>query len=388
MNLTNGLIWKSCPLSMLNFTNFDLDQFFGFGDESNPLMMLIWILPIILFVFYGQRIQLHVTSGEIKKSIKKLEAYKSESRIELINFVKNLNPKNDPKAKIDRFLDYFTIMPVDMDPNGIVGKIRHIVRSREDLTRNQVKQLSSDSDSVELSKVQTLLEIASSLHLLHKIVNHLFLTAKKQKNYPLILPLQMMLPFLMEEAHALKGAISAFKQGQPVGDGIGPMVVGKMMLGATKQEAALETVWSEIEYEKRKLFLLKAEGPASTVGRPGDATEYLTSKNKFHYIIMVDASLKMEGEDSATISQGFGAAIGGIGIDRFQIEEIATQQNIPLYAIVVKQSVKESLGLMTEDIANKANEVCSQIYEMIKDNTTPGQSILVIGVGNTMGVSQ
>jgi len=136
------------------------------------------------------------------------------------------------------------------------------------------------------------------------------------------------------------------------------------------------------------LFLLKAEGPASTVGRPGDATEYLISKNKFHYIIMIDASLKMEGEDSATISQGFGAAIGGIGIDRFQIEEIATQQNIPIYAIVVKQSVKESIGLMTEDIANKANEVRSQVYEMIKDNTKPGESVLVIGVGNTMGVSQ
>jgi len=372
----------------LDFTNFDLDQFFGFGEESNPLMMLIWIIPIILFVFYGQRIQLQVTSGEIKKNIKKLETYKNESRSELINFVKSLNPKNDPNAKIDRFLDYFTIMPVDMDPNGIVGKVKHIVRSREDLTRNQVKQLSSGSDYVELSKVQTLLEIASSLHLLHKIVNHLFLTAKKQKNYPLILPLQMILPFLMEEAYALKEAISAFKQGQPVGDGIGPMVVGKMMLGITKQEAALETVWSETEYEKRKLYLLKAEGPASTVGRPGDATEYLISKNKFDYIIMIDASLKMEGEDSATISQGFGAAIGGVGIDRFQIEEIATQQNIPIYAIVIKQSVKEAIGLMTKDIANKANEVRSQIYEMIKDNTKPGQSVLVVGVGNTMGVSQ
>jgi len=103
---------------------------------------------------------------------------------------------------------------------------------------------------------------------------------------------------------------------------------------------------------------------------------------------MIDASLKLEGEDSATISQGFGAAIGGIGTDRFQIEEIATKNKIPVFAIVIKQSVKEAINLMTKEIADKAKEVRSQIYEMIIDNTNPGKTVLVIGVGNTIGVSQ
>ena len=40
---------------------------------------------------------------------------------------------------------------------------------------------------------------------------------------------------------------------------------------------------------------------------------------------MIDAALKMEGEESASIAQGFGAAIGGIGTEKFQIEAIATQ---------------------------------------------------------------
>ena len=71
----------------MNFTNFDIDQFFGMGDNTNPLMMLIWILPIILFVFYGQRIQLYITSGEIKKGIKKLDGYKEESRTELLDYM-------------------------------------------------------------------------------------------------------------------------------------------------------------------------------------------------------------------------------------------------------------------------------------------------------------
>lgn len=374
---------------MVDFTNIDLDQLFGFSDDSNPLLMLIWILPIIIFVFYGQRIQLQVTSGEIKKAIKKLDIYRTEARKELIDYIKqNMIAKEDPTKKIDRFLDYFTIMPVDMDPNGIVEKVKHTVRAREDFSRNHVKSLSPETNEVSLSRIITLLEIATSLQMIYKIINHMFLTAKKQNNYPLILPLQMILPFIMEEAEAITKAIPAFKQGQPVGDGIGPMVVGKMMLDTKKEKVAFQTVLSEKDHDGRKLFLLKAEGPGSTVGRPGDAVEEIVAKHKPDIIIMVDAALKMEGEDSATTAQGFGAAIGGIGTERFQIEDIATKNKIPIFAIVIKQSVKEAITLMTKDIANQADNVHTQILEMIEENTQPGQSVLLIGVGNTVGVPQ
>ena len=374
---------------MLDLTNFDLDELFGFGDDSNPLMMLIWIIPIIIFVFYGQRIQLYVTSNDIKKNIATLNEYKDESKKELINFVKNnFMPKDDPTKKIETFLDYFSIMPVDMDPNGIVPKVQHFIRSREDYTRQHVKSLHPGMSDLELSKTQTLLEIASTLQLIYKIINHLFLTAKKQNNFPLILPLQMMLPFIMEQAEALKEAIPAFKAGQPVGDGIGPMVVGKMMLNTIKKESAFQTVFSETDFDGRKLYLLKAEGPLSTVGRLGDAVKNLTSDHKFDAIIMIDAALKMEGEESATIARGFGAAIGGIGVERFHIEEAATAKNIPIFSIIIKQTAKEAIGLMTKDIAETAEDVTSQIHEIIKENTKEGQSILIIGVGNTMGVPQ
>ena len=359
------------------------------GDDTNPLMMLIWILPIILFVFYGQQIQLLVTSGEIKKGIKKLNNFRLNSKTELIDYVNNnLNPANDPTKKIEQFLDYFTIMPVDMDPSGIVEKVRHTVRSREDYTRNHIKSMSPGINDVELNRVQTLLEISSSLQMIHKIVNHMFLTAKKQKNYPLILPVQMILPFLMEHAEAMNSSISAFKTGQPLGDGIGPMVVGKMMLDAKKEIISFQTALAKVEYEKRKLFLLKAEGPSSTVGRPDDALQKIVNDNKIDTVIMIDAALKMEGEDSASVARGFGAAIGGIGTEKFQIEHIATQNEIPIFSIIVKQSVKEAITLMSKEIADQADNVRSQVYEMILENTAEGQSIVVIGVGNTAGVPQ
>jgi len=374
----------------VDFSDLDiLDEFFGTGGDSNPFMMLIWFLPVILFVFYGQRIQLIITSRDIKKDMAKLEQFRNDSRNELIDYVKQkLSPNGDPTQKLDRFFDYFTIMPVDIDPNGIIPKIHHLVRSRDDTTRKQVKSMFSEINTLEVTKVQNLLEIVTTLQLLHKVVRHLFLTAKKQNNYPLILPLQMLLPFIMEQAEALKDAIPAFKKGQPIGDGIGPLVVGGMMLDTKKQNAEFETVYSESEFDGRKLILLKAEGPYATVGRPGEATESIVEKLKPDVIIMIDAALKLEGEDSGSVAQGFGAAIGGIGTDRFKIEAIASKYDIPIFAIVVRQSVKEAITLMTKEISEQAENVKSQVYEMITDNSNPDQTVLVIGVGNTLGVAQ
>ena len=374
----------------MDFSNLDvLDELFGTGGDSNPFMMLIWFLPILLFVFYGQRIQLIITSRDIKKDMAKLEQFRNDARNELIDYVKQkLSPNGDPTQKLDRFFDYFTVMPVDIDPNGIIPKIHHLVRSREDTTRRQVKSMFSEINTLEVTKVQNLLEIVTTLQLLHKVVRHLFLTAKKQNNYPLILPLQMLLPFIMEQAEALKDAIPAFKKGQPIGDGIGPLVVGEMMFDTKKQNAEFETVYSESEFDGRKLILLKAEGPYATVGRPGEATESIVEKLKPDAIIMIDAALKLEGEDSGSVAQGFGAAIGGIGTDRFKIEAIAVKYDIPIFAIVVRQSVKEAITLMTKEISDQAENVKSQVYEMITDNSNPNQTVLVIGVGNTLGVAQ
>ena len=374
----------------MDFSSLDvLDEFFGTGGDSNPFMMLIWFLPVILFVFYGQRIQLIITSRDIKKDMAKLEQFRNDSRNELIDYVKQkLSPNGDPTQKLDRFFDYFTIMPVDIDPNGIIPKIHHLVRSRDDTTRKQVKSMFSEINTLEITKVQNLLEIVATLQLLHKVVRHLFLTAKKQNNYPLILPLQMLLPFIMEQAEALKDAIPAFKKGQPIGDGIGPLVVGGMMLDTKKQNAEFETVYSESEFDGRKLILLKAEGPYATVGRPGEATESIVEKLKPDVIIMIDAALKLEGEDSGSVAQGFGAAIGGIGTDKFKIEAIAAKYDVPIFAIVVRQSVKEAITLMTKEISDQAENVKSQVYEMITDNSNPNQTVLVIGVGNTLGVAQ
>ena len=82
-----------------------------------------------------------------------------------------------------------------------------------------------------------------------------------------------------------KLAIPAFKTGQPIGDGIGPMVVGKMMLNKEKETVSFQTVLAKSTFENRKLFLLKAEGPSSTVGRPDEALQKIIESIKLTQLL-------------------------------------------------------------------------------------------------------
>jgi hypothetical protein len=57
---------------------------------------------------------------------------------------------------------------------------------------------------------------------------------KKTTGTFVLVHLQMVMPLLLQEAGALESAINAFEMGLPIGDGIGPIVVGKMMIRKEK----------------------------------------------------------------------------------------------------------------------------------------------------------
>jgi hypothetical protein len=384
---------------MLGFSSF-LSQLGGLlggnGSEFDPNSPLMWVYIVSIaiipfFMMYAQKFQSRVILGEISKSLVKLKTMKEGARKEAVDYIKTtIKTSSDPSAGVDRFLEYFTIMPVDLDPSGIVRKLDHIMRVRDDRLRAEVRKLCAGASDREVSKMENILEAATALNMIYKIVRHFYLMGKRTTSMFVLVQLQMVMPLLLEEAEALQKAINAFKRGQPIGDGIGPMVVGKMMLGKEKKLAAKETVYSEDEYKGRKLYLLKAEGPAGTVGRPGEAITRLASDMgiKIDAIVMIDAALKLEGERTGDVAEGIGAAIGGIGVEKYQIEDVATRLDIPVYAIIVKQSVQDAITIMRKEIADAFGKVTNTVYSVIEDKTAEGQSVMVIGVGSTMGVGQ
>ncbi|MCP8311965.1 MAG: DUF1512 domain-containing protein [Candidatus Methylarchaceae archaeon HK02M1] len=362
----------------------------GLGDSSLLGLLIFWI-PFIIIMLYGQRIQMYISLGEISRSLNKLKLMKEKSREEVIDFVSKISQSKDKLTeKIDQFLEYFTIQPISLDPAGIVKKLDHIVNVKDDRMRAEIKQLVSSATDVQTSNIENVIEVASALNYYYKAVRHFYLLGKKTMSYIWIVQLQMILPTILEESNALMKAITAFKQSQPIGDGIGAMVVGKMMVGKEKKIVSKETMMSESEYKGRGLYLIKAEGPGGNVGQPGNALVRMIDEmgTKIDVIIMIDAALKLEGEKTGEIAEGVGAAIGGIGVERFKIEEVASKYKIPLYAIVIKQSIIDAISVMKKEISETTEKVIEMVQRTVEEKAKEGDKVAVVGVGNTVGISQ
>jgi hypothetical protein len=362
-----------------------------FSNDVSSLINIVWLLSFFVFIVYGQRIQVYIVGNDISRALTRLKLMKDKSRKEAVDYFNSTGKTTmDPTQRIDEFLEYVTIMPVDLDPQGIVGKIEHITETRDERVRSEVKKLMPNAEPVRVSVAENILEIASSLNMIHKIVRHYYLLGKKTNSYILLVQLQMIMPQVLMEADALVNAVDTFKLGQPVGDGIGPIIASRYMINSPKQVVAKDTVMSITEYKGRTLYVLKAEGPMGYVGEPGVAMQRIIEEMNvpLNAIIMVDAALKLEGEKTGDVAEGIGAAIGGIGTDKFRIEAVSAQHKVPVYAILVKQSILEAITVMRKEITDASDRVHSLIGNLIEEKTKEGDKVLLAGIGNSLGVGQ
>jgi len=155
------------------------------------------------------------------------------------------------------------------------------------------------------------------------------------------------------------------------------------------REVAEDMVAAEVTVEGRRVVVTRAKGPGGTVGKPGDAVAKLIEEydGKVSLIVMVDAGMKLEGEDSGYVVEGVGAAIGGVGVEKFKIEELATKYDVPVYAMIVRQSLKEVLSPMTDALIDSVDDVLKRLGRVIRERTKEGSTVLVVGVGNTIGIA-
>jgi len=324
-------------------------------------------------------------------SLKKLDFLRTEAKKLTLQTIKEIGkPKEDPTPKLNSLLEHFLISPVNLDPAGIVAKFDHLLDVREDKFKNDVKMIAPAADKVQINNLENLVESSLALNTIYRIVRHFYLLSKKTSSFYLILQLQMILPLVMQEAEALQGASQAFAQGQPIGDGIGALVASKFMLNKKKRKVKKDVMISETKIDGRKVTVLKAEGPGGNVGKPGDAVKQIIKekKGKVKLIIMIDPALKFEGEDSGEISEGIGAAIGGVGTEKFKIEEVASKYKIPLYAIIIKESIQDAISPMKKEINEATDKAIERIKALIQENTKKGDSIIIAGIGNTIGIGQ
>jgi hypothetical protein len=345
------------------------------------------------FIFYGQRLQMYIMIREVENSLHKLRHIKDEGRKTAIEVLKEIGkPTTDPTQRVDRYLDYFTIGPQTMDPAGIVNKLDHILDIRDERLKEEVRLMAPEvaANDVQINNLENTLEAAMALNYIYKVVRHYYIQGKKTLSLYVIMQLQMILPMVMKEAEAYASALKAFAYGQPIGDGVGPLIASKIMHGYEVRKVPKDCVVASVPFEGRTALILKAEGPGGNVGKPGDAVEAVIEENqgKIASVIMIDAGLKLEGELVGEIAEGIGAAIGGPGVDQYKIEEKVTKYKIPLYAVIVKEDIGDAVSPMRREINDAVDKVIERVKDIVKERTKEGDTVIVVGVGNSIGVGQ
>jgi len=345
----------------------------------------------VLFMLFGQRIQYRLALGSISRSVRRLDMMSDRAKQSTVRYLSTTGKASgDVAGKVNQLMDYAMIMPVDLDPAGVVQKIEHVTSLGDDRIRAEIQEMMKGSDPVSVSIAQNLIELSASLNLMRKVVRHFYITGRKTRSLAQLSQLQMAMPQVLQQATTLDRAMDSIRLGQPIGDGIGPLVVSKLV-GKTPQETiAKDTTLATIDYKGRTLYAVKAEGPTGYVGQPGVAIRKVVEEMKVPLdgIIMVDAALKLEGEPTGEVAEGAGAAIGGIGVEKYQIEEVATKHSIPLYAVLVKESDTEAITTMKQEIVDAIPRVMEVISGIIEKRTKEGGKVLLAGIGNTLGVGQ
>jgi len=353
------------------------------------LFSVIWVLFFISFFFYGQKIQSFIMILKVRKQLKKLDIMKISSKDKILKKIGEYNSQPQSiEGGVDRAINSFMISPISLDPKGIVPKLGYLADTYDDSLKSFVKVLAPKADNSNLMNLTNLTEVAIGLNNMYRIVRHFYLLGKKPGGLLALTQLQFVLPSIMDSAEAYHSAIDAFSKGTSIGDSFGPLVVSELQKGLPVSEIVKDTIVSDIDIEGRKVFLIRAKGPGGNVGKPGKAIEKIFEGHpSIKLVITIDAALKFEGELTGQVAEGIGAAIGGLGVERYQIEESSTKASALLYAIVVKMSEKEAITQIKQEILKNITDVKNRVIRVIKDKTNTGDYVIVAGIGNTIGVA-
>lgn len=104
------------------------------GTPSSEIVTLIYIASFVVLtlvsLLFASRIQASMMLGDIGRNLVKFKGYKNNSRQELLSYLTIICivPLSDVEREVDRIIEYFTIMPENMDPDGVVGKMEQVVR--------------------------------------------------------------------------------------------------------------------------------------------------------------------------------------------------------------------------------------------------------------------
>lgn len=355
---------------------------FGLGP-----LEIIGILVFILLIFLlPYLLKIRIISS-VTKSVLELENMVEESKGILINLSKKGKPVLNGSQAIEDFMEFFVVPPVNLDPYGIVKKLERILDLSEERFKQMVKVIAPMADEDTRANIVMTLKAALGINSVAKGVRHNLELAKKTGNLQILLSLQMSLPLIMKIVKAQFEGVKAFSEGKPIGDGLGPLVAGMLMIDyKTVETRVTDDIYvAKKIMDKRKLIIARARGPGARTGKVGKVVRSIIKDENINKIITVDAAVKLEGEETGKVAQGIGIVIGGPGVDKWAIEEEIVKRNLDIDAVIVKMSPEEAISPMNQKIADSAGKALEAVNRIIL-NSPDDANILVVGVGNSCGI--
>ena len=375
-----------------------------FGQtETDPLGLifnLLWFALIFVSMFYGTKLQAWRSAREIETGLEKLKKWNDECKqILLSNFKKYTDKKETEKdlmLRLENFLTFIAITPVSLDPYGIIPKIDHIINVRDERFKEEIASLAPNVEpgTKEAQNLENILEAAMAVDYVYRLVKHFLILGKKSKSYIILMQISMQMTMILAMSKSYYHATKSFAEGSPIGDALGPLVAGSFVRDVSNSDdieaidIAKDTIVQEVAFEDRIIYVVRAKGPGGTVGKPGTAIKKLIEEHgdSISRIIMIDAGLKFSGDKTGSIAIGVGAAIGGIGVEKFYIEESSSKKAIPIDAVICRQSLENAITTMARPITKSVHPIVENIKMGIRKRTEKGAKIIVAGIGNTIGV--
>jgi len=360
--------------------DFLLFQIGGNDWVSWIVLMFFWI---IFFMFYP-RLMVSQIMWKLERTARDLEMMSSKSKKFIIQQIAK-KPSKVLRDSVDRFFEFFIITPVSLDPYGIVRKFDHVIKNEKDRFDYFVRQIAPHMDEERRANIGMGLAGGITVHEIAKVVRHYVELVRKTKNVQIAMVLQMQLPLIERIAKAMFKGTKALAKGEPIGDGLGPLVIANLMKNAKFTEIEEDVIMAKVKMDGRNVFLIKAKGPGGRTGYPGKAVRKIVKENKIARIIAIDAAAKLEGERTGSLAEGVGVAMGGPGVERSYIEEVAVERNIPLDSIIVKMSQEEAITPMKKAIKDAVPQVRESIKRSLA-RTKAGDNVIIVGVGNSSGI--
>lgn len=357
---------------------------FQIGPGGDIISWLLWFFFIIIFFFFYPRIMVSQIMWRIERTARELEMMSDKSLKFIVKQISE-NPDKKIKDSVRRFFEFFMITPVGLDPYGYVPKLDHMLKNQKDRFEYFVNQVAPKMEGERKANLQMGLAGGITVHEIAKIVRHYVELVRQTKNIQIAMVLQMQLPLIEKIAKAMFKGTKALARGEPIGDGLGPLVVADLIGNAKTTEIEKDIVMSKVPMDGRNLLVIKAKGPGGRIGFPGKAVLKVIKKTKISRVITVDAAAKLEGEKTGSLAEGVGIAMGGPGVERSYIEDIVVKEAVPLDSIVVKMSQEEAIMPMKKDVKDALPNVRQSIKRSL-ERTKRGDTVIVVGVGNTSGI--